>query len=95
MACKVGGVCEVDNTKIDEPEKKWDTDEIRSSSREGDLRRTPDTPERILSETALALATSRRRRIRSEGTKPITSDAWARDTMTFSAPWSKYDMSTS
>jgi hypothetical protein len=92
MACKVGGVGEVDKTKMDEPEKKWDTEEIRSSSKEGDLRRTPDTPERVLSETALAFATSKRRRILSEGTRPMTWDAWARDTMSFSAPWSKYDM---
>jgi hypothetical protein len=68
-------VGEVDKTKMDEPEKKRETEEIRSGSREGDLRRTPDTPERVLSETALALATSKRRRIRSGGTKPITSDA--------------------
>jgi hypothetical protein len=79
-------VGEVDKTKMDEPEKKCDTEEIRSSSSEGDFRRTPDTPERVLSETALALATSKRRSVLSEGTKPITSDAWARDTMTFSAP---------
>jgi hypothetical protein len=68
-------VGEVDKTKMDEPEKKREMEEIRSSSREGDLRRTPDTPERVLSETALALATSKRRRIRSGGTTPITSDA--------------------
>jgi hypothetical protein len=92
MACKVGGVGDVDKTKMDAPEKKCDTEEIRSSSREGDFRRTPDTPERVLSETALAFATSKRRRIRSEGTKPIISEAWASDTMTFSAPLSKYDI---
>ncbi|KAI0005034.1 hypothetical protein BJV74DRAFT_762782, partial [Russula compacta] len=55
--------------------KKWDTEEMRSNSRDGDLRRTPDTPERVLSETALALATSKRRRMRSEGIEPITSEA--------------------
>jgi hypothetical protein len=71
----VGGVGEVDKTYIDESEKKCDTEEMRSNSRDGDLRRTPDTPERVLSETALAFATSRRRRIRSEGMMPITSDA--------------------
>jgi hypothetical protein len=92
MVAAVGGVGEVDRTYMDESEKKCDIDEMRSNSREGDLRRTPDTPERVLSETALALATSKRRRIRSEGTNPMTSDARARDKMTFSAPRSRHDM---
>jgi len=77
MVSGVGGVGEVDRTYIDESEKKCDTEEMRSNSRDGDLRRTPETPERVLSETALALATSRRRSIRSEGIMPmpITSEA--------------------
>ena len=75
MVSEVGGVGEVDKTYIDESEKKCDTEEMRSNSRDGDLRRTPDTPERVLSETALALATSKRRMIRSEGTDPMTSEA--------------------
>jgi hypothetical protein len=75
MVNEVGGVGEVDKTYIDESEKKRDTEEMRSNSRDGDFRRTPETPERVLSETALALATSKRRRIRSEGTEPMTSEA--------------------
>jgi hypothetical protein len=77
MVSEVGGVGEVKRTYMDESEKKWDREEMRSNSRDGDLRRTPDTPERVLSETALALARSRRRSIRSEGIMPMlmTSEA--------------------
>ena len=63
---EVGGVGELDKTYIDEWEKKWDTEEMRSNSRDGELRRTPNTLKRVVSGTALGLATLRIRSIRSE-----------------------------
>jgi hypothetical protein len=63
---EVGGVGELDKIYIDEWEKKWDTEEMRSNSRDGELRRTPNTLKRVVSGTALGLATLRIRSIRSE-----------------------------
>jgi len=45
MVSEVGSVSEVDKTYIDELKKKWGTGEMKSNSREGDLRRAPDTLE--------------------------------------------------
>jgi len=47
MVSEVGGVGEVEKTYIDESKKKWGTGQMRSHSRNGDLRRTPDTLETL------------------------------------------------
>lgn len=75
-------------TYIADLEKNWDTEEMRSRSISGVLSRTPDTPFRTLSDTALTLTASSRSTSLSCGMRPMTSLAEANGSTSFSAPWS-------
>jgi hypothetical protein len=86
IAWTEGGIEGSGRRKIEEPEKKLDTDEMRSVSTVGVFNTTPETPLRTLSDTALTLPASNRRISLSAGTVFMMLVARDSGTTTFSTP---------
>ena len=78
------------STYVSPPEKKEHTDEISSKSTALVFSSTPETPEQILSETALTLLASSSTMSLAGGMTPMSSLASVRDTTILSAPWSNH-----